>query len=725
MDAEVLKSYLIKLGVQVDTAAFDKMKRLLGDLEKAMGKNASSMGLQMVKGAGLAVGALAMIDTAIVKTVKAIADADMQYQLLGQRMFMSTDAAKAFKQATDTLGKSLEDIAWNKELKDRYVDLVQQVNQLKLPKESAEMFKGVRDIGFQFDRLKLASTQALEHMAYNLVRINKGEMFDFRTQLSSWVDDFIKKVPEYGRKLAEWLQPFIKVTKSAGKAIMQLWEFIQPGIDKLKELWDKLDGIQKMGAVLAVTLIPLFLIGSPWLLGLAAIGAALLLIDDYMHFKEGKKSLPQLIALWATLRAVVASVHFYLGNIVIALDHMYHFFSGKAHPSGMSWFQHTKMFSKARLKEIKEGLFDAKEKLTEAAERENAPALREGKEKVKWEKQYIKTIQVVEKGRTPSQKEIDTAYKEAVKHGRVAPEVIGKDETPVEAKGETAKRGRDTSSSAVSAPAHSGLTQSEKKFLTQISKGEGTSEEEARKHGYATGYDVTLGYGRYAKEEKPVSEMTFRELKEHQNKMLAKQRSLGLGKDSSSAAGKYQFVRDTLFGKKGQQGLLKQEGISENEVFSPEMQDRLALALIKDATKKFKTGRMSAAEYHNIVSGQWASVTKYGASGGSYRGQRAPTTTADLAPIFQSLKREPVRPPTFAKTKQSGSEFASLQNSPPPGAMPINTEGAAATAPVYNVTSVINAQTNDPAELARLAAIENKKMLVAREQEKGIKRRQG
>lgn len=854
MDAEVLKSYLIKLGVQVDTSAFDKMKQIMNDLEKAMGKNASSMGLQMVKGAGLAVGALVAIDTAIVNTVKKIADADMAYQLLGQQMFMTTQAAKAFKQATDTLGHSLEEIAWNAELKERYIRLVQQVNDLKLPPEADNMFKQVRGIGFEFDRLKLASTQVLERMSYELLKLNKGGMQELQTRFSAWVDDFISKVPEYGRKLAEFFDPFIKVSKSAIEALRDLWTYFEPIRGLVGDIFDKLSSTEKIIASLGLG-IAIFLVGGPWAVGLAAIATALLLIDDYMGFKNGKRSLPQLIFLWGTFGTAVKLVEIVLGNIAIALEHIWYLLHGRPHPSGLSWWARTKDFNARKVEELEAELAFMKKQLDSATRRETKREQRAylrnafidayrkelGKSGItvtdeealeayykNQERKGIKIIRKKKKGKgapTPepeetesgegygdadntapkegtgkfffevekpaTQSEIEAARKHvdqlvaekrksgapesgvnvtrgaknnnpgnlkydefAINHGATGSDgkfaVFPDIATGIQAQRESLlKDGKNRiddsfapkgeagylAPSAVSAPAYQGLTESEKAFLIRISKGEGTSEEEARSRGYATGYDVPLGYGKWGKPNKPISTMTFKELKEFQTEMINNQLAKGgkIAKNASSAAGKFQFIKRTLFGytRNGKHvpGLLENEGISENEVFSPEMQNRLALALIKEATNKFKTGKMSAADYHNIVSSQWASVTKYGVSGGTYEGQRAPTTTAHLAPIFESLKREPVRPPTFARTG-SRPPGPSLASASPPGVSQealagAGTGGDKGSIPVINLTSIVNAQTNDPAELVRLNAQESKKMLTTAQQETNIKRRQG
>lgn len=342
MDPEVLRSYMIKLGVQVDTGAFDKMKKMLGDLEKVMGKHASSTAMQMAKGAGLTVGAYAAVMTSIGKLVQKVSEADMSYQLLAQKMYMSADAVKAFKQATDTLGNSIDEIAWNAELKERYVTLVADIQKLKVPEDAKDMMKQVRGIGFEFDRLKLASKLTLEQVAYNLLRLNKGELSDMSKTFTGWVDRVYERIPQVAKRIADFLQPFIDVGASAIRFLKEFWDLLLPiregaGVlaDKFKEIWAIIPDIVKQALILSGVL-AFFLLGSPLAVGMAGIAAALLLIDDYMAFKEGRESLQALIPVWKTLEAVVYGVAAAIKIIGITISHISAAIRGEAHPSGKS-----------------------------------------------------------------------------------------------------------------------------------------------------------------------------------------------------------------------------------------------------------------------------------------------------------------------------------------------------------------------------------------------------
>lgn len=84
-------------------------------------------------------------------------------------------------------------------------------------------------------------------------------------------------------------------------------------------------------------------------------------------------------------------------------------------------------------------------------------------------------------------------------------------------------------------------------------------------------YNATLDNGAYTGGQRDLVNMTINEVLEMQRQMLAHPAN----KKNSSAAGAYQIVRKTL------QGLVDELGLSGDELYSREMQDRLAAQLLR------------------------------------------------------------------------------------------------------------------------------------------------
>jgi peptidoglycan hydrolase-like protein with peptidoglycan-binding domain/muramidase (phage lysozyme) len=102
-------------------------------------------------------------------------------------------------------------------------------------------------------------------------------------------------------------------------------------------------------------------------------------------------------------------------------------------------------------------------------------------------------------------------------------------------------------------------------FLDFIAHHEGTANQSN------DGYDTSLGYGKFTGGEKRLTVMTLDQINALQVAML----DHPANNFNSSALGRYQIVRKTL------RGLRTQFGLSGGQLYSRELQDSLAVALIK------------------------------------------------------------------------------------------------------------------------------------------------
>lgn len=193
--------------------------------------------------------------------------------------------------------------------------------------------------------------------------------------------------------------------------------------------------------------------------------------------------------------------------------------------------------------------------------------------------------------------------------------------------------------------------------LDMIAKGEGGSHADL---GY--GYDAVLGdtlstgkKGSFRPEGdyKEISQMTFPELFDYQDKVRKNS-----GKWNSSAVGRYQYVKSTLYGgyKNGKwrdglylqyqndpakRALMQSYGINfdEGATFSPQNQDAIATYSMMEELggKEYVAGNMSKKDFLNRLSGYWASVQN-SAGGRTYAKQRADTNMSD---VVESLRADP------------------------------------------------------------------------------------
>ena len=177
-------------------------------------------------------------------------------------------------------------------------------------------------------------------------------------------------------------------------------------------------------------------------------------------------------------------------------------------------------------------------------------------------------------------------------------------------------------------------TKSVKRVLEQIAIGEGTAG--------TAGYDTTFSYGKWDKKgRKKLTEMTLGEVKAHQAEMINNQRRAGKGRDErSSATGKYQFISKTL------RNTQNEMGVRDDEIFTPELQDRMGehLARKYGGLNKYLKSSRTKSDMYNLQSGlssQWSSVSNPGTGVSSHtfggKTQRSVNSLGNMRKLYSDL----------------------------------------------------------------------------------------
>ena len=166
-------------------------------------------------------------------------------------------------------------------------------------------------------------------------------------------------------------------------------------------------------------------------------------------------------------------------------------------------------------------------------------------------------------------------------------------------------------------------------FLDFIAQAEGTSN--------GRGYNEVLGYGRYGYPERPLTEMTLDEVYDFGRSVLRHPEN----DFNSSAVGRYQIVGTTM------RDLQETLGLSGDTRFTPEVQDRMARALLA------RRGRDPAA-----LRLEWQGLEGYSdeqiaaaLSGSPYAGP-SPSTAPPARPALSMLARGDAAPDYDALMKQ-------------------------------------------------------------------------
>lgn len=285
--SNILEEYLVRIGAEVDKDAFAGVAKAINNLSGMLGKLGS-----ILKYGGIFVG-LAKVTEAVIDNIKAVASADLEYQKLAQSMWVTKDTAKTLSVVLKTMGASQEDVAWVPELREQFFRLRQEMAELSTPADADNQLAWIREIGYDVQSLQLKLKMFKEWVVYYLIKELQPYIKEFQ-EFIRWLNDkFGKSLPALARKVASVLASVVRVAMSLVKALKWLFEGIYNFIDALPS---------KTKALVAVfAVVGAAIMAGPFGLMMMAIGTALIMLEDFFGYLEGRESSNTLKPLWKWL----------------------------------------------------------------------------------------------------------------------------------------------------------------------------------------------------------------------------------------------------------------------------------------------------------------------------------------------------------------------------------------------------------------------------------------
>lgn len=285
--SNILEEYLVRIGAEVDKDAFAGAAKAINNLSGMLGK----LGSILKYGAIFA--GLAKVTEAVIDNIKAVASADLEYQKLAQSMWVTKDTAKTLSVVLKTMGASQEDVAWVPELREQFFRLRQEMAELSTPVDADGQLAWIREIGYDVQSLQLKLKMFKEWVVYYLIKELQPYIKEFQ-EFIRWLNDkFGKSLPALARKVASVLASVVRVAMSLVKALKWLFEGIYNFIDALPS---------KTKALVAVfAVVGAAIMAGPFGLMMMAIGTALLMLEDFFGYLEGRESSETLKPLWKWL----------------------------------------------------------------------------------------------------------------------------------------------------------------------------------------------------------------------------------------------------------------------------------------------------------------------------------------------------------------------------------------------------------------------------------------
>ncbi|MBO6203354.1 MAG: glucosaminidase domain-containing protein [Selenomonas sp.] len=283
MIGQIIRSYLVSLGVQIDEPGFQQADATIQRTGENIDRVTAGMARNFVKASTIISSAIASVTASAVGLMKATAQEDLAMQKYARSMMMSEEAAWNMKKATDALGESINDIALTPELMSRFNQLSQDGSKMMVGGDFKETMKNFRDLMFEFTRLKQEASYALNWIGYYLMKYLQKPLADIREKFKTFNDMVIKNMSVWTEKVARAIYYVIEVGR-------HLLEFIVNIGKHVKALWDSFpSGVKK--AIAAVTALQVALSAGPLGRAIMLISTLLLLIDDYYGYMEGKDAL--------------------------------------------------------------------------------------------------------------------------------------------------------------------------------------------------------------------------------------------------------------------------------------------------------------------------------------------------------------------------------------------------------------------------------------------------
>lgn len=323
MASETLREYLVKLGWDVNKSGFDNASGLVDKFaSKLMGK-AGAMGTAFISASASIVKASLATAEAISDIAFSVAEADTAVERLARKYWISEQSARSLQNAQEQLGISMEDLmyATDEEYK-RFLELNAYGKSLEAPKALDDTLVRIRDIQFEFSKLGTILNYGKRWFMYYLGEYLGVDIDQIIIKFKSFNDWLRTNLPQITQKLAKIVALGWRFAKTVLTLIYNLGKGIVQIVERLGT-----SGVASIFALAAafkmIAMGPLGLV----LLGLTAI---VLLLDDFMAWKEGRNSLfdwsgvsEPLENLWGSVLNVTDSVKSLIGsfsNLFKAID---------------------------------------------------------------------------------------------------------------------------------------------------------------------------------------------------------------------------------------------------------------------------------------------------------------------------------------------------------------------------------------------------------------------
>lgn len=283
MAAETMKDYLVKIGWDVDKEGFNKTMGVVNSVSDKLSGSAAGIASSFVKAGGIVADVLITVNETLLSVIETTALLDNETEELARRWWTSEENARSFNTALEVMGRTENDLLYmTEEQFRRVVDLNRLGRTLEAPKELDTFLTQVRGLNHEVNRLKVIFSYGTRWVTYWVSQFLGDDVEKFTTKLRELGDYIAKNLPAITKVIAKFFETFYRLGKAAVTVLATIGKSIVWVVDLLDS--------QITRAILVVGVLAKALLLSPVTMFIGALLALLLLVDDYMGWKEGKDS---------------------------------------------------------------------------------------------------------------------------------------------------------------------------------------------------------------------------------------------------------------------------------------------------------------------------------------------------------------------------------------------------------------------------------------------------
>lgn len=286
MEYDILKEYLVKIGIDIPMSEIQKFNAHMEAFDKGIFgliKRLNNL-LSGWKAVALAYAGLAKKITSFTIDV---AKADLETQKWAKHMYLTNDSAKILSRTLDSMDLQfgdLQDVALNPELFNQYKELVRLGKELQGGPEIEQSLRKVRAFNFEFTKLRMTLSYLSERIAHYVSKILDSPAGQAMVNGIKNLNSFLKNnIDSIARKIASFINVIMRT-------VLRVSQLIRGWVELFRNAYNWLESrLKNLGNVLVgvISVVGAALLLSPIGKLILLFQGIMLLIDDYMTYQEG------------------------------------------------------------------------------------------------------------------------------------------------------------------------------------------------------------------------------------------------------------------------------------------------------------------------------------------------------------------------------------------------------------------------------------------------------